>query len=212
MTIPTITYLGNRSRLALIALCALGAFSSAHAWQGSPYLGVGVGLYQADYHESGNLVNASLGGRDHTGQLALLAGYAVRLDNDLALAAELNWHNGYGQLDDYSVRGATSSRRLQAARSISLLPGIWLDDHNQLYARWGKGSVGLEVSGSNGTLRSDDLSTTLSGIGYQRQFSQQFALRLEYQHIDSEGNGRMFPGLQVSAAATGLQLDLLYRF
>ena len=195
--------------LALLSLTA----STAYAWQGTPYLGFGMGLYQADYHETGSNVSASLGGRDHKTQAALIAGYGVHFDDsNLGLAAELNWHNGYGELEDYRIGASTAKRQLTSARSLSILPSIAINDNSNIYLRLGKGSIGFEVVSTGGTLKSTDLNSNIVGIGYSHQFNEHFAWRVEYQHLDSETNTSLFTGVGINVAATGLQADLLYRF
>ncbi len=164
------------------------------------YVGAGVGVDAVDYKNHATVVNPSINVINDVSQSAqgilgsLFAGYQWRIQQ-FFLAGELNANLMSSSSDSSNVElvnNSVSKTAIKIDRSfgISFLPGLYIDDLLVFYGHVGYTRGRFVINTTDNSLA--NINTMLNGVrfgvGMRRAFCNNFAMRLEYAHINYQSN------------------------
>jgi hypothetical protein len=193
----------------LLALSLLGAslntFAADTAFEG-PYVGASLNFVnlENDIEVLGTKLSFDNDGTNIG--LGLNLGYGASF-NDFYLAVEAGLSTGNGKSKS-EYNGVEITVEGQQGWNISILPGYLVDNSTLIYGRLGLGSIQGKVSALE-LSDTDDIDTTVLGLGVQKSFSETLSARVELSQTSFD---ETINNVDYSGTATAVSFGIQSKF
>lgn len=194
----------KKTLLALtVSAIAVSTSVAASPFEG-PYVGATLGMMKTDISGKSTIGKVKFSEDGAETNVGLNIGYAA-INGSFFGAVEAGYRENYGEAKESITQAKFKGKH---GWEVSVLPGYLINKTTLVYGRLGMGSVKGELSvlGMSG---SEDIDTTVWGLGFQKAFTNQLSVKLEYNRTNFDDK---IDGVKVRGDSSGFMLGAQYSF